>query len=141
MLKIPESQKARIESLTKEFQEHFANILNEPVRITISIHPANVSEALIRHLVCEAFEVKWSSVLRQNRTREVAAARQCYCYLCSKYLMWAPAKIGLMIERDRTTSIHSVTAIENHLKTGEPLIAEKLIPIINELKELSFEKV
>lgn len=126
----------KIKSFIKECEEQISFVMKEPVFLTYEIKPLNLSEALIRMVVCEAFETDWQKITGLSRVKHITAARSCYCYLCSVYMNEKAMPIAVRIHRDRTTVISCVQEIKKHLSTGDQYIIAKLIPIIKKINAL-----
>lgn len=132
-MRIPTMHQPRIDSLVAEFKEHFAFILDEPVRIVVQIYPAKITEPVIREYVCEAFDIAWKILLKEDRNRERVCARNCYAYLCEKYLEISQEAIAENLKRDRSTVTHNLNKTKDLIESGDTYLIERLAPIIQRL--------
>lgn len=94
----------------------------------------------IAKLVCNYFDITIEELKSATKKREAVLARHYFFYLCLRYARITPAKVGYFCGgRDRTTTYHGQTQIENLVFTqhhdGEHL--EELVKQINPLKVAS----
>ena len=81
-------------------------------------HTGNVSIGLIQQLVSEAYGFSIDDLLSQNRTADLATARQIAMYLSREKTEESLQQIGRAFnKKDHTTVIHACRKIEELLKT------------------------
>jgi len=81
-------------------------------------HTGNVSIGLIQQLVSEAYGYSIEDLLSQNRTAELATARQVAMYLAREKTEESLQQIGRAFnKKDHTTVIHACRKIEELIKT------------------------
>jgi chromosomal replication initiator protein len=66
--------------------------------------------------VCERFGLRPSDLASRRRSRHVALPRQVAMYLCRRLLNASFPHLGELFQRDHSTVIHGVTAIELRVK-------------------------
>ena len=62
-------------------------------------------------IVCDYFEISKSEIIAKDRTKNIKYARQIACYVIQEFTNLSYHKIGLIINRDHATVIHSVKKI------------------------------
>jgi len=62
-------------------------------------------------IVCDYFEISKSEIIAKDRTKKIKYARQIACYVIQEFTNLSYHKIGLIINRDHATVIHSVKKI------------------------------
>lgn len=98
----------------------------------------NGSGQLIINAVAELYNVTAGDVKGTKRTGPIAEARQTSVYFIKKkYPKLSLQRIGFMVNRDHSTVIHSIRAIENRININQLLIPLKSIDSINVLLELN----
>lgn len=91
-------------------------------------------EIVIRQTVCKYFKITPADFESANRKKNLVWARHFYCYLCREYTMLTIVAISYSINRDHSSVIHSINAVNNYcrlytenleqLKQIENLLAE-----------------
>ena len=81
--------------------------------------------------VCGYYNIKQITLQSENRKSEIVNARHIYSYLAKKYTKEKDLYIGILINRDRTTIIHSYNKISNEIEIYSNLSKE-----IEEIKEI-----
>jgi len=78
------------------------------------------SEDYILDIVCRHFNVTKYQVASASRKRNFVLPRQIVCHFIKKYTLMKLKEIGLFIGgRDHSTIMHSITAIDNLIKTDK----------------------
>lgn len=88
----------------------------------------------ILNLVCCYYNLKKTDLESESRKKNIVKARHIYAYLSMNFTKEKPAYIGVLINRDRTTVLHSFKKINNESKIYQDISEE-----LNELKERIFE--
>lgn len=78
-----------------------------------------LSIASIKQGVAEYFEVSPSDLLHGGRKQPIVMARQVAMYLCTVLLRASASEIGRAFDKDHTTVLAAVSAIEKKLETDE----------------------
>jgi len=79
----------------------------------------DVKRDMILKAVCSEFSITQKDLYGKKRTREMVEPRQIACYLLKKYAGFSYTQIGRLFNRDHTTAIQSVRAVEDHIETEE----------------------
>jgi chromosomal replication initiator protein len=77
---------------------------------------ARLTHDVILSAVCERFALRPSDLSSRRRSRHVALPRQVAMYLCRRLLNASFPHLGELFQRDHSTVIHGVTAVEHRLK-------------------------
>jgi chromosomal replication initiator protein len=88
-------------------------------------------EAVIK-LICEHFEFSFDQILRQDRRRKFVFARNCLVYFLFKYTRMSKVAIGDLLERDHTSVIHSLKALQDLIDT-EDEVSDTIVEIRKKL--------
>jgi chromosomal replication initiation ATPase DnaA len=62
-------------------------------------------------IVCNYFKISKSEIIAKDRTKNITYARQIACYIIREFTDLPLKKIGLIINRDHTTVMHSINRI------------------------------
>lgn len=92
-------------------------------------------DAELKTVVSEVFGVSWDKISGPSQCRNIVAARHSYCYLSRRLFPRKPLinvaeDVGY---RDHTTVIHAVATVEDHLKTGDEMVAPKVKQILESI--------
>ena len=88
-------------------------------------------EAVIK-IICEHFNFSFDQILKQDRRREIVFARNCLTYFLFKYTRMSKVAIGILLERDHTSVIHSLKALQDLIDTEER-VSDTIIEIRKKL--------
>lgn len=75
-------------------------------------------DAVIK-VICEHFEFSFEQILKQDRRRKIVFARNCLVYFLFKYTRMSKVAIGELLERDHTSVIHSLKALQDLIDTED----------------------
>jgi hypothetical protein len=94
----------------------------------------------IVHLVCNFCYVDYDDMMSKRRFRELVDTRQMICYIINKYYheRVTLADIGLIINCDHSSVIHSIKCVNNLIQTNKPYkkkLYEILFLIENDFSE------
>lgn len=134
MYKVHHTVKPIIDSLTKEFVENLNAVLNEPVKVKISIFQTKVTEEFIRSVVCHHFRLRWDEVTFKSRETDKVIARQIYAVLMSKYVTDNPGTIGKKINRERTSVMYLLETAIIRENTNDEKYMKYYTPILKEIQ-------
>lgn len=81
------------------------------------------------NIVAATLKVHPSWLVKNARYDYLVDARQLYCYFATKITDYTPSKIGRLINRHRTTVIHSIQQVERLLEVKDALMHEKYLLI------------
>lgn len=88
--------------------------------ITISMYDDSPEVQLVCGVVCGFFNISMDRIKNGGRKRPIVTYRQILCYFISIYTGLPPRRIAEMIGgQDRTTVIHSVSAVKILMETDE----------------------
>lgn len=88
----------------------------------------------ILKVVCNYYNLKLEELQSETRLTKIVHARHIYSFLSKENTKEKAEYIGVLINRDRSTVIHSFNKISSELKIYKDLNEE-----INALKEIIFE--
>ncbi len=126
----------KVYSMVRHCEGLLSIMMEREVELVISMKGQQVTEAMIREMVCASFDLPWSAVKSKCRKRIITTARQCYCYLCTIYLTVSDNDVAQSVNIDRTTVISSRQNIAEYLETGDEYVTQYLGNIIQQLNAL-----
>ncbi len=92
--------------------------------------------ALIKQLVCEAFQVSWDEITGERRVQPAADARKTYMFLALTELSQTVIHTGNQVNRHYTTAIHARSSMYKLISANDS-ITDKLNAIKTKLYEHS----
>lgn len=110
-----------------------ATIQNRPIDIelarevvanAVNIRRHTVNFEMIAEQVSSHFNIKSDDLFTRSRKRDINDARQMVMYIAKKHTPLALSAIGTRLNRDHSTVLHAVHAIENRLATEPQLRAD-----------------
>jgi chromosomal replication initiation ATPase DnaA len=113
---------------------------NTGIQVKLSLHLRHVEHDLeykkmvLKTIICNEFCTNWADVLSKKKQRKICAARFVYMYCLRKYFQEKLADIAEQMNRDHTTVIHAITAIEDWQKVNDPIV-EKIEKIKKEYND------
>lgn len=126
---LPEDIQLSVDSFLKTCAEEISSLINAPVKVHYYINHNEITEGMIRTMICEAFDLPWDMITSIDRRKPVAAARQSYCYLCRAFTSLTYKVIGQNINRDHTTAISSRDTAIRYLFIRDDFIMASLAPL------------
>lgn len=90
---------------------------------------------ILKDLVCETYEVTWKDIIGKSRSKQVVQPRHVFAFICQEVLKMIPRHTGELLNRDRTTSIHSRDLIRGYYEVNDPFI-KSVDRIIKQLQML-----
>lgn len=93
-----------------------------------------IDEATILKTIVEHFDITLTILLTPTRKRVIVYPRQLAMYFMAHYTILSLKRIGEIFEKDHTTVIHSIEAIEGWVATDEKVreqlnqITQKILP-------------
>lgn len=136
MLHIPDSKRAQVQSLIAEYKSHIEAVLDHEVFVTINMQSVSLKEEFVSTLICDHFGVEWKAIIKDVRTRNIAAARHMYCYIMYEYVGETLTQIGARLNRDHSTVLNSLRVIKGFIEVNDQNVMECLNPIINRLNNM-----
>lgn len=79
---------------------------------------------LILNVLCEHYQLERSKITGRERYRHYVIARQVFFYLAKKYVPITHVALGIFLNKDHTTVISSVTAVEHGLFVKDKFFAD-----------------
>ena len=73
-------------------------------------------------------------IVGKSRGSKVRIARQIFCYIASQNENWIDTQIGAVIDKDRTSVVHSRGVVKTMLEIKEPeytALVKKLLTVNN----------
>ena len=122
----------KVKKLVEQFEDVLSTFFESPIKLIVTSANSNVSERLIRELVCSTFKVQWYHITSSSREKDIVSARQCYCYLVKHYFKnLSVTQIGKSINKDHSTVVCSIRIVKDYIKTGDEYICSNLELINN----------
>jgi len=92
----------------------------------------------IVNVVCEAYKTNIAQIRSKTRKEWVVEARQLICYLLSKLRRVEDKRIGVIINRDRSTAYVSIKVIEDRVDPNQLFVRqdEKLNTLFDMVKDI-----
>ncbi len=85
----------------------------------------------LKKLICTEFGVAETTLIERTNARRATEPRMTFCYLCKKHLKMREVDIANLLNRDRSTVIHSVRRVGDLIFVKNP-IAKKVMSIENQ---------
>jgi chromosomal replication initiation ATPase DnaA len=81
--------------------------------------------ARLKNIICDVCAVSWEEIEGKSRQRPISIARFFYCLYGRTFLHLTHSAIGRSINRDHTTVLHAVNAIEDLLHVRDAEVVKK----------------
>lgn len=111
--KLKNRSSAKISALENEIQR-LRNQIAKPFKPKMS----NATMQEVLDAVCHATGILPDEIISKCRKIEYVRARHLFCYVCARHLRLPLTKIGLFIERDHSSVIHSRQQYQDFLDMG-----------------------
>jgi chromosomal replication initiation ATPase DnaA len=85
-------------------------------------HDLEYKKLLLKKIVCKVFFTNWEDVLSRKRDRKIVSARFVYMYCLKKYFNETLENIAAQMNRDHTSVIHAIHAINDWYEAGDDII-------------------
>lgn len=81
-----------------------------------------MNKDILLQIISDVSGIESYLILKKNRTRKYLVPRQIYTYLMRKILKMTLSEIGLVLNSDHTTVIHSVKKVETLLEIEDEIL-------------------
>lgn len=101
--------------------------------VRTDVSPAVTAESIISH-VAKKYGVAVDAILGRQRTKPIARARNISIYVIRRVTGMSQPMIGKIFDRDHTTILSSINAVENEIKEN-PLFEIEINDLVKEITE------
>jgi chromosomal replication initiation ATPase DnaA len=133
-IKVPVHLEHAVATLTKEYTEHLTAVMGRRVILEVQVLEGSFTKEMLDILICNHFDVTMDDIRSISREREVINPRFCYSWIAKKYLLMSNAEVGEILNRDRTTIISQISAMENLVFTKDNIVTQHLNPLLKKVE-------
>ncbi len=130
-----------VKRFIQECEVQISEYLEIPVKIDFKLRLSHLTVADIKEEVLTVLNVSWEAIVKQNRKRPLAMARHIFFWLVDQYTLLNQREIGELMNRDRTTMLHSIQVVNDAIDIKFEEVTTPLNTIIANLKNKKIETV